>query len=223
MVILALMTAASRVIPENGTSSVIHSRTVIANENVSEFIVVGTLFPSMTSGAVYLTHSERSVDHVSEFTSAPLSSMIFVIPKSQIRGSPLPTHGQLIVRRTYCVNDKLTSWEISTFFYATSVGGLSREGRVRKTHAFNCWKRVKSRYTRQISGVGLAIPVYDALRMEVTQASCGATQLNRDNVRLPFPHITRDVAYQMVFVRFRVPLDVYDQASVFLPWPYLRA
>ena len=48
---------------------------------------------------------------------------------------------------------------------------------VRKTHAFNC-RRGQTVYARQIL-VELTAPVYDILRVEVIQASCGTTQLNR--------------------------------------------
>ena len=98
---LTWMTAASRVSSGNGTFSVMHSRISIANEYVSESFVPGMLFFSMSSGAEYLTVSP---DTVFEVVLSLLSSTIFAIPKSQIRGSPLPIYGQPAVHQMWARN-----------------------------------------------------------------------------------------------------------------------
>ena len=87
LLILAWMTAASRLMLENGTSSVMHSSISIANEYVSECVVAKTVLFSMTSGAAYLTIAAD--DTVFEIVFSFISSMILDIPKSQICGSPL--------------------------------------------------------------------------------------------------------------------------------------
>jgi hypothetical protein len=88
---------------------------------------------------------------------------------------------------------------------------------VRETYAFDCGK-CQIVHTHQISA-GLTTSVYNASRMEVTQATCGAAQLNHARkvslhlfIQLP------DMAYQVVFICFRVHFDVFKQVSVFLPW-----
>jgi len=86
------MTAASRESLGNGTSSVMHSRISIANENVSELVFAVSSPFLRSSGAEYLTKSPD--DTVFEIVLSLTSSTIFAIPKSQICGSPLPVCGQ---------------------------------------------------------------------------------------------------------------------------------
>jgi len=109
------MTAASRVRLENGTSSVKHSSISIANEYVSEGVVAEALLFSTSSGAEYLTTSPD--DTVFEIECSLISSTIFVIPKSQICGTPLKSvvNLQLIgcERVIYLVGDKHVFLHIS--------------------------------------------------------------------------------------------------------------
>lgn len=76
------MTSASRTISGNGFFSVIHSSIIIANEYVSDCLVVGALLTSMTSGAPYLTIASDGPDFETALLLA--SSTIPAIPKSQI-------------------------------------------------------------------------------------------------------------------------------------------
>ena len=94
LLILAWMTVASRGMLENGISSVMHSNISIANEYVSERAVAGNLLSLMSSGAACLTIVVE--DTVFDTVLSWVSWMIFAIPKSQICGSPLPIHSQLL-------------------------------------------------------------------------------------------------------------------------------
>lgn len=87
--------AASRGRSENGISSMIHSSITIAIEYMSECIITGTMPPSMSSVAEYLTTSPD--DAVFDILFSVISSTIFAIQKSQIRGSPLPECGEPVV------------------------------------------------------------------------------------------------------------------------------
>jgi len=119
------MTAASRERLGNGTSSVMHSRISIANENVSEWIVAERSPFLRSSGAEYLTKPPDAT--VIEIVLSLTSSTILAIPKSQTCGSPLPVCGQPLVCGSD-VNVGFTSGETSTFFYVPSVNRVSQGG-----------------------------------------------------------------------------------------------
>ena len=118
LVVIVRNIAASPAILENSTSSVMHSSISIANENVSECIVAGTVASPMCSVAIYLP---LPPDAMVTAIAVPLTfSQILAIPKSQIYGSPFPVHGQLL-RCEPDVNEEFTSGETSTFLYPHSV------------------------------------------------------------------------------------------------------
>lgn len=152
LLILAWMTAASRVRLENGTASVMHSSTSIANEYVSESVVAWTPKRSMSSGAEYLT---KSPDTVFDIVFSAASSMIAAIPKSHICGSPL--HLMISLRLAECER-RPTSGEIRTFFYAPSADSISRQCGI-LTH-FTV-EGIKS--CMLINSARLTTPMYNAL------------------------------------------------------------
>ena len=100
----------------------IHSSISIANENVSECVVAGTMASPMCSVAIYLTSPPDVI--VIVIAVLLTFSQILAIPKSQISGSPFPVCGQLLFYESG-VNVGFTSGETSTFFYAHSVKRLS--------------------------------------------------------------------------------------------------
>ena len=78
---------------EKGGTSVIHSSISIANENVSEWVVMEPSLCSISSGAAYLvTVNDLVFDRVT--SSLSLAITIPAIPKSHICGSPLRVYGQ---------------------------------------------------------------------------------------------------------------------------------
>ena len=96
--ITAWRTAASLRRWGNGRFSVMHSSISIPNEYVSEAIV-GTVSPSKSSGAEYLTGFPVPVPVAVVDMLPSTSSDILAIPKSQICGSPLVLCGQPYSRR----------------------------------------------------------------------------------------------------------------------------
>lgn len=118
---------------------------------MSECVVAGTSFVSMSSGAAYLTIAPD--DTVATVAPPLISPVILAISKSQICGLPLPMCGQL----QFCeqaANVAFTSSETRTFVCTCSAKKVPQ--RVAKTHAFD-WVSVRT-YTTVESRLDLPLP-----------------------------------------------------------------